>query len=153
MDGERFGDDVGDGDVGVGCELAGGGGFVGSEQEVDDRRPDRATARPWSSTALGDPFFCSPLMIAVALNRYDSTQAYGWGGSSCVLDETAVGYAMTGPSGADVYLGFLARVDGDWTVLQLLPDGDFKGCGEGLSPDVEAVCRARPGTASYPSGG
>ena len=98
------------------------------------------------------PNFCSITLIAEAFQRYAPGESFGWGGDGCMseflygvgsipgVDEVSFSEVVGGPEGSDRYVGFVGRLNGVWTVFELVPDDQFDGC-ENLSvPTAKEIC-------------
>ncbi len=100
-----------------------------------------------------EPNFCSRLLIAEAFQRYDPAASLGWTDNGCMSDEffgvgeipgvdqAGIGRVLGGIEGAERSFGFVARLDGVWTVLEVVPDDDdFRGCAGLTVPLAKRVC-------------
>ncbi len=56
---------------------------------------------------------------------------------------------LGGIDGADLFVGFVARLDGVWTVLELVPRGDFRGCAGLTVPTAKRLCTSAPAYKDY----
>ena len=112
-----------------------------------------------------EPNFCSNLLIAEAFRRYEPSASSGWGGDACISDELfgigeiegvdEAGYSQVlgGNVGNDLYIGFVARLDGVWTVLELVPDGEFQGCASLIAPTAKEICARSPAFKDFAATG
>lgn len=100
----------------------------------------------------GEPDFCPLTAIAFAFQRYAPGESFGWGGGGCISDElfgvgviagvdqAGFGEVMGGIGGTDRFVGFVARLDGTWTVLELLPEDEFAECNDLTVPTARELC-------------
>ena len=99
-----------------------------------------------------EPSFCSVILIAEAFRRYAPQESFGWGGGTCMseefwgvgtipgVDEAGIGEVLGGSDGTDRFVGFVARLDGVWTVLELVPGDQMLGCESVSVPVAKDVC-------------
>ena len=103
-----------------------------------------------------EPDFCPLTLIALAFQRYAPDEAFGWGGDACISDEILglgtiagvdqAGYSevMGGGGGSDRFVGFVARLDGIWTVLELVPYETFADCDDLSVVMAREICARSP---------
>ncbi len=108
-----------------------------------------------------EPNFCSLILIAEAFRRFDPSSSYGWGGESCMsddifgvgtvpgVDQAGFSRVFGGPDGTDEYIGFVARLNGIWTVLELAPYDNFRGCAGLADSTAKELCMRSPSFKDY----